>query len=602
MIAIEKFLLRGSGVAIWRGSAGASSRPTAFCVMRMHGIDIGVTLALALAFRLGAQEVRGRAFAPGSTTPVAGVIATLVDPAGVVVDRMLTTETGSYRLRAPRAGIYRVRALRIGFRPTQSPELTLGAGQVLEHSIELGALPFMLAAVQVEGERACRIRPDSGSQAFAAWEEARKALDAALLTRDRRYLMELVLHERRTSAQTGRVQFEEERESRATTSRPFVSVSAAQLDSGYVVHESGWTTFRAPDEEVLLSERFAATHCLKLGDPVADDEVSVAFEPVGDRTATDIRGTLVLDRATGMLRRLEFTFVNVAREVQQENAGGRVDFRHLPSGGWIVDRWTMRFPLFERAVVQQPGRTGDLSTGNLRLVETLRLSAMQETGGEVVEVTQGDTIVWQVERPRLAGVVRDEHGTPIGGATVTIPTLGRRAVTDETGHFAMAAVRRGRRQLVVTTPLLDSLALAPISRDADSRSTDEVMLTIPDRDASFATACRRSPAETRQIGFLRGATRGPHGERVAGVRIVVAWFQPVGTTFDPRAPGGIRTLETVSDAAGDYAFCGVRVDQQLTIRLWVAGAPAGEVKTRVPPESRLLLVDLPVHATAATSP
>ena len=552
---------------------------------------IGCAAAIA-SLPAAAQEVRGRATAPGSTMPVPGVIVSLVDSAGLIVDRGLTSDAGTFRLRAARPAVYRLRALRVGFQPTESPPFPLAGGQVLERSIELSSRAVTLAAVQVAARRSCDMRPDSGSSAFEAWSEARKALDAAVLTRERPYTLEIVRYDRSTSAQTGAVLTESEVEARGATSRPFVSVPLAELDSiGYVYETAEWTTFRGPDEEILLSEDFAAMHCFRLTEPASSDEVSLAFEPVGDRKLPDIQGTLTLDRSTAALRRLEFTFVNVPREVQREDAGGRVFFRALPGGAWIIDRWTMRFPILERVVNQLPGR----GTALLRREESVRLRAMQESGGEVTEVARGDSIIWQLDRPRLVGTVRDDRGTPVAGASVAIAALGRRATTGGDGRFEMRAVRRARRLVLVTAPLLDSLGLAPILQESDTRSADEVTLRLPGRDALFALACPLEPDELRHGGFVRGTTRGPRGERVGGIRILASWFEPVGATLDSRALGVVRTLETLSSGTGDYSLCGPRVDQQLTVRLWSAGVAAGEVKSRVPPESRILMLDLPAR-------
>jgi hypothetical protein len=85
---------------------------------------------------------------------------------------------------------------------------------------------------------------------------------------------------------------------------------------------------------------------------------------------------------------------------------------------------------------------------------------------------------------------------------------------------------------------------------------------------------------------------------VGGVAIVATWFQPSGVTLDPRLPGVMRSLGTVSSATGEYALCGVRLGQRVTLRVSVAGAPVGEVSAQVPAESRILLLDLPVREDA----
>jgi hypothetical protein len=548
-----------------------------------------ICVSAILTVPAAGQEVRGRALAPGAVAPMPGVIVTLIDSAGAVVDRTLTTNAGTFRLRTEKPATYRLRALRVGFQPTESPAFALARGQLLEQSIELTSSAVALSAQRVEAQRRCDMNPDSSSAAFGAWEEARKALDAALLTRDRRHILEIVRYDRSTSVRTGAVLTESEAEQRGTTSRPFVAVPLADLDTmGYVYDTREFTTFRAPDEKVLLSEQFAATHCFRLAQPKAPDEVSVAFEPVGNRKLADIVGTLVLDRKSAALRRLEFTYVNVPRDVEREEAGGRVFFRALPGGAWIVDRWTMRFPMFERVVKQLPNRGTDI----LRREEELKLYAMQESGGEVSEVSDGNTIVWQTERPHLVGSVRDGRGAPIPGATVTIQALGRRATTGADGRFDMRAVRRARRVVLVTAPILDSLGLAPIVRESDSRTTDDVTLTLPTREVLFATACPLELDEVEQGAYVRGVTRGPRGERIGGARVVASWYEPAAATVNSRALGATRSMETVSSAMGDYSLCGPRADQQVSLRLFVGGKPVGESKAVVPRDSRLLMLDV----------
>src|SRR5215203_1133348 len=142
-----------------------------------HRLARLICAAAILSVPAGAQEVRGRAMAPGATAPMPGVIVTLIDSAGVVVDRALSTEAGTFRLRAARAATYRLRALRVGFQPTESLPFALAAGQVLEQSIELNSIAVALATMRVEAQRRCDLNPDSSSLAFRASCQAPKVLN-----------------------------------------------------------------------------------------------------------------------------------------------------------------------------------------------------------------------------------------------------------------------------------------------------------------------------------------------------------------------------------------------------------------------------------------
>ena len=75
-----------------------------------------------------------------------------------------------------------------------------------------------------------------------------------------------------------------------TVTRPFGAVDPGRLSrDGYVIGDPtiGWSYF-GPDETVLLSDQFAATHCFRLvRDPLRAHEIGVAFEPVPKRTARE---------------------------------------------------------------------------------------------------------------------------------------------------------------------------------------------------------------------------------------------------------------------------------------------------------------------------
>ena len=71
--------------------------------------------------------------------------------------------------------------------------------------------------------------------------------------------------------------------------------------------------------------------------------IGVAFEPVKQRRDTDIEGVLWVDRESAQLRYLEFRYTPISWR-GRELSGGKVEFHQLPSGAWIVRRWSIRMP------------------------------------------------------------------------------------------------------------------------------------------------------------------------------------------------------------------------------------------------------------------
>jgi hypothetical protein len=204
----------------------------------------------------------------------------------------------------------------------------------------------VLQSIVVNSKSQCG-RNESGAQALSSvWDEIDKALRSSQLT-----LMDLAGIGRahrytRDIDSTGRVISSDSSEFSITNKRPFGVEDPTRLAvDGYVVGDmnQGWTIF-GPDERVLQSEQFAATHCFRL---VREDErpgmIGVSFEPVPNRKLADISGVIWVDQATSELREIDFRFVN-AGPLSRFDAGGYTRFSKVPSGAWIVDEWQLRAP------------------------------------------------------------------------------------------------------------------------------------------------------------------------------------------------------------------------------------------------------------------
>lgn len=403
-----------------------------------------VLLALLLAGSpLAAQSVAGRLAEEGSGRPIEGAVVVLLDEAGAQRTGTLTDASGRFSLRAPGPGHYRLRAERIGFRGTLSPPFGLAAGEEAERDLAAPAEAIRLGGVAVEGERRCVIRPAEGMRAATLWEEARKALNAASVTEAQRLVrFRLRSFERRLDPQFLRPVEEEAVHRTHVGSRPFASLPPEDLAAGgYVRPEGGGFVYFAPDADVLLSDGFLDTHCFRVrpGDGETRGMVGLAFEPLRGRRLPDIEGVLWLDALTAELRFVEFGYTRIPlrRDAAQ---GGRVEYRRLPGGAWIVSRWWIRMPLLGR----DPSR------------RDVTLLGVKEAGGEVEEIVDGPAAVAVLE-----GTVRDEAGAPLAGATVFVSGTSHTAVTDSAGAFRLEAPLAGEHVVGVLHPRLRSLGPSP---------------------------------------------------------------------------------------------------------------------------------------------
>lgn len=350
------------------------SRVLEFAVSSPPPARLGVlsaALVLLLTTSAAAQQVgtvRGRVLDEDRATPIRGALVQLVAESGVVA-RALSGPDGTFVIRFVPGDRFQLRGEMIGREDAVTEIFSLRADSAVYHDLVLRHGVLELASLDVRGEQRCRVAAEVGRATELVWAEARKALRAESATRElAKYEFDIVAFERRF--RSGRDQPTVERRDTVTMTRhdPFSSLAPDQLArDGYARAEDGVTYIYAPNTDALLSDAFVETHCFRL--ERSDDEpgrLGLAFEPLEDRQETDIEGVLWLDERTSELRRLEFRYRNVPRELVRGDYTGAAEFQRLPTGGWIIRHWALRTPM----------RAGTRSL-------------IRELGGEVVEVRPG---------------------------------------------------------------------------------------------------------------------------------------------------------------------------------------------------------------------
>jgi hypothetical protein len=353
--------------------------------------------SLCIAAGARAQVVRGVVITPDSVL-VSGVIVTLLDSNRTPVARALVDDDGKFTMRAPAAGTYRIEAKRLAFRPTLDIPILLEEGRIFLHTLVLTGAPVQLAAVRVTAEQQCEIHPDSGSAAFAVWEEARKALRASQLTRlTRAYKVDVTTFVNRRLLGVSRDRSTDSSMQSGMSLRPFVSRPAEELaEHGYITRGPHSEVYHAPDEDVLLSESFAATHCMRiLPDSGGAEIVRLGFSPTPGRRQTDIAGVLSIDRTSSELRRLDFNFVNLPPIDVVGTPGGEIVFRRLPDGSWLIEQWAIWLPVAEQRADMMPPQPLPNTRIPVRPAPTFtKRFGLQTTGGHVNRVAFGEETLW----------------------------------------------------------------------------------------------------------------------------------------------------------------------------------------------------------------
>lgn len=545
----------------------------------------------------GAQQLFvGQVVEEASGRPVVAAFVAVHDEAGERLAAALTDPDGRFRLAAPTgAGPYTLRAERIGYGTAESEPLSPEAGRTAEVTLRLPTRAIVLEGIEAVGVRRCPVGADEGLRIHELWEEARKALEIAAWTdeegivrlRGRRY-------ERLYPVATGRVEEERVREVEGGTGAVFQSAPASELvRQGYVRRVPGPETFDyfGPDARAVLSSDFLDAYCFRLVDRNPPDLTGLAFEPVESRGVPDITGVLWLDRETRALRHLEFQYTSHLLGLEVPGwlypvFGGRIDFRELPGGAWIVDRWSLRMPEYQGRQLAVVRDWDPVLRAVQRMVEarSLRpdlrvepayeiprrdrdvvvLLAVREEGGELVELeTDAGTAVAR-EPAVLEGTVYDStRAAPLEGARVELVGTDYAVETDAAGAYRLAEPTEGRFEVAVRHPRLDTLGASPLSAEIELARGEvrRLDLAVPSPATRYARLCGTEPGASGQA-MVAGRVLDP-----------LARTPVSGARMELRATGNPGALPRVaaSEDDGTFLFCSVPAPAEYRVLARVHG-------------------------------
>lgn len=564
---------------------------------RMPSRALAAAALIFLAPALRAQVVRGEVVADAAGGAVASAVVQLVDAQGRRVAAVLTDDRGSFALRAPAAGRYSVRAERVGFRGVTGAPFDLADGQTLQQRLVAPSAPVTLAGVTITGNSSCDVRPAEGVAAAQLWEEARKALDATAVAQDQRlFRLTMVQYERTLPPDGGQVRQERSWRASGVSDNPFVSAPAESLAKfGYARHLNDSTTYYAPDARVLLSDSFSDRHCLRAraGDNEHPGLVGLAFEPARRGKHTDVHGVLWLDRQSAELRYLEFEYTPLPVRVADGLIGGRVEFRKLPTGAWIVERWALRAPIFARSE-RDPG---DLAAQ----VSSLRLASIREFGGEVAETFSMDgRQLSETQVATVSGTVYDSlNARPLTGASVFLVGTDYRTRTDSTGAFHLGGLPEGRFLITFTHPVLATLGFAApqLPLELERGAQLEQRFAIPTMAGILQAQC---PAEVRgrEGALLAGVVRdAATGAPVVGATLALTWraLKVAGHNVSMTR----SSAEAETDSTGVYRICGVPMGKEIGVDVTAGGRTLAHTAARL--TDSLTVIDLRTAGAAAPS-
>lgn len=540
-----------------------------------------VTAAMVLAGSLPGQAVRGSVRDTENNRAIESGVITLLDANAAIVRAVLTDSAGRFAVLAPGAGSYSLRFERLGYRPITSERFTLARGESITRDVRPTAVSVNLETIVVTDRPRCRVLGEADTLTARVWTAVRSVLASAVAGETGWYPHVTIERYERDFDHRNKLLHEQKWTNSGSSSSPFVALPAAHLEKhGFAQRVGDSVVFYAPEARTLIAEEFLRTHCFRVRDDrVERARVGLDIEPVPGRSVPEIKGTLWVDAASGELRRLEFTYVNLPSILPDSDPEGWVEFRRLPSGAWIVDNWALRLPLVGERPAAGPYGASLPTAGDLAPDRSTGLLGVHEEGGSIISLER-QTRRTNIRPPAtvaVRGYVRTPEGEPVAGARAFLSGTGHSSVTDRHGRFGMLDVSAAKYRLSFTHPRFDTLGIVGEVIEVDVRRPLDHILTMPTDEEITRGACTGQPLPsvgdaTLLYGYVRDASTPAV---VAGATVTVSWRKPAAR--GPAITVATTSLETESDAEGRYQLCGVPTDVQLTVRVALESRQSPEV-------------------------
>lgn len=461
-------------------------------MIRLLSIIALLCSTLAPCVPIAAQTLSGRVRHPDGLPAGAVQLVALSETDGRVLARTLSGRRGEFRL-AVSASRVRLRALRIGYRPAELGTFDPRDSQSSQLELTLPFDPARLPAVSTVARQRCADIGTASAELAALFGDVRVALAAIRLgaSQNDAPTTRAVIREQLTDLRGRAASPARFRRLAGLATRPFQSLGVDSLRLvGYVSQASDGVVYRAPDSELLASDAFLSDHCLQFIPQHADEPrwVGIGFEPIdraGDRVG--IRGTFWVDRLSRAVRRLEFSYVGLTRELDRHNLGGSVDFGDLPDGTWFESAWTLR--MAKTFVHLRSGQ--------------VRVEALHTIGGTVVDMQHDGSLLYlgDVDLAERLTLVEQAGGDGWEESAASEPDGVRLCSDDDAtaGVYGIVygAVRRRLADVALTARWRTDERIV-----ADEwRWNDESMETRTDADGFFRL-CGLPPAQALEIELI----------------------------------------------------------------------------------------------------
>ncbi len=538
----------------------------------MKFIRASVCCAALLTTSAQAQRLTGTVRDSASSGVVTGAVVVLVDAENKTIARALTNASGQYVLDLNVAA-RKVRVVRIGFRPRVIDIAGLSTQSPLD--VRMQRLSTLLAAVEVNDDQVCS-KDVSRLEALSLWEQARAGLLAAIVAREANpATTRLIGYDRQIDNESGRVILQNARLTEGRTTKPFVAASDASVfaEEGYARSLGTSTEFFAPDEDVLLHESFARTHCFTVRKADGDhpDALGLAFEPVKGRDKiVDVKGVLWLEASTPGLRSIEYRYTGPNEVLTSSDSRGTIHFVTMPNGVTFIDEWLSHLPVFTDRPFMQP--TGPTVRRGAVEPTVRRITQFGETGGIVVEASWPDGSSFKSPLEPLSGTVTEERThRPVANVMVAIGASRDTVLTDSLGRWAIYPLFPGKYEITVADTVMESFVEPRVQKRevTVARAGKNVLnAQVPSRMLAIKRLCHDTAIADRHAILLgRIANTDEQGSLPKDLRVHTSWLSDHMISLNRTFSALFDTQGFDVDNAGRFSACGAPTEKAIRLTL-----------------------------------
>jgi hypothetical protein len=497
-----------------------------------------------------------------------------------LLTRAVTDSASGYHI-AVLPGMVRLSFRRIGYSPTEAALKDSVNGRI---DVVMSRLPTKLPPVKAVVTAQCA-EGTNGPDVLALWDQARSGMLTSLVAHDSKAeYTSVLLYQTSFKGDDETPRSVDRIEMPAGTSHPFATgVDPGELArDGYLVREGLQNAFLAPDEGVLFDETFLTSHCFSLDAPspfAGDSLIGIRFEPGKGSKQVDVKGVVWLRRDPLDLSSMEYSYANIARNIERARPGGSLRFRQMPNGITMIQEWRIRSAAASGSVISfgnaPPGVPPSITRGRGGVAVMRRgvggASGMPTAGRQTV-VTASETgaiiemMQWKDAPPFLAplatisGVVMDKQTKkPLANTPIRFYRTPFAGTTDSLGAFTLVDVLPGLYEFDAGDPNLEAYGASPelVGPVAIKYGPNELKLEIDGPVAAILRGCKEKdgrvvmpPAFTgaNAIFGILAADKHGVGSQEFTVDVLPAGAVPGSSAF---------SVKGKTDKLGRFRICGL---------------------------------------------